>query len=229
MALNEALSDKKAAAKGKNDIIKLAPVENGQFPQLRKKIKPAGIPSDLARRVVFEVENLDSNLGGSSAGRIVVQLHPEWSPLGVVRFVELVNEDFYDNCRIFRVLQNFVAQFGINGDPVKQKFWRNKKPIMDDPVVQSNRRGTLSFATSGPNTRTTQVFINTGNHNAFLDKEGFAPFAEVVSGMDIVDHLYSGYGEDPDQGSIQQSGNEYLNKAFPKLTYFKRVYVEALT
>lgn len=86
VALNEALSDE-ATAKGKNDIIKLAPVENGQFPQLRKKIKPAGIPSDLARRVVFEVENLDSNLGGSSAGRIVVQLHPEWSPLGVVRFV----------------------------------------------------------------------------------------------------------------------------------------------
>lgn len=127
------------------------------------------------------------------------------------------------------MIPNFVAQFGINGDSVTQKYWRDEKPIEDDPVKYTNKRGTLSFATSGPNTRTTQVFINVGENNAYLDKEGFTPFAVIVEGMNVVDKMYSGYGENPNQSKIQNEGNVYLQRDFPKLSYFKRVYLESLT
>jgi cyclophilin family peptidyl-prolyl cis-trans isomerase len=142
---------------------------------------------------------------------------------------ELVKQKFYNDCRIFRMIPNFVAQFGINGDSVTQKYWRDKKPIEDDPVKYTNKRGTLSFATSGPNTRTTQVFINVGENNSYLDKEGFTPFAVIVEGMNVVDKMYSGYGENPNQSKIQNEGNVYLQRDFPKLSYFKRVYLESLT
>ena len=140
---------------------------------------------------------------------------------------ELVEQQFYDGCRTFRVIKGFVAQFGINGDPSVQAA-RNHESIIDDPVKTSNKRGTLSFATSGPNTRSTQVFINTGGKNAFLDEQGFAPFGEVVSGMDLlIDRFYSGYGEVPKQWKIQEMGHAYLEQEFPKLSHFSKVYFQS--
>jgi peptidyl-prolyl cis-trans isomerase A (cyclophilin A) len=134
----------------------------------------------------------------------------------------LIDDGFYQNCRFFRVLPNFMVQFGVSGDPNVQK--KHKKAIKDDPVLESNKRGTMTFATSGPNTRTTQLFINTNTEdNAFLDEQGFAPFAQVLSGMEFVDQIFDGYREKPDQGLIQQEGNAYLEKEFPKLSWINAV------
>jgi peptidyl-prolyl cis-trans isomerase A (cyclophilin A) len=116
-----------------------------------------------------------------------------------------------------------MAQFGISGDPDVQKKYR-KNPIEDDPVLETNKRGTITFATSGPNTRTTQLFINTVD-NGRLDREGFAPFAQVLSGMEFVDQIYAGYREKPNQGKIQQEGNAYIEKEFPKLSWISAVKV----
>lgn len=161
----------------------------------------------------------------TSAGDFVVEVHREWAPRGADRFHEAVEAEFYDGCRFFRIVPDFVVQWGINGDPQVQKKWR-EKTIKDDAVKQSNVRGTITFATSGPNTRTTQLFINTRKEgNAFLDKMGFSPFGKVVEGMDVVDKLYSGYGQKPNQSAIQSRGNEYLKENFPKLDYIKQARV----
>jgi peptidyl-prolyl cis-trans isomerase A (cyclophilin A) len=158
-------------------------------------------------------------------GEVIFKVHPEWAPLGAARFRELVEIGFFNDCRFFRVLDGFVAQFGINGDPNIQKDWRNKN-LKDDPVRASNKKGRLVFATGGPNTRTTQMFINFKD-NTFLDNQGFSALAEVTSGMEVVDSLYKGYGEGapggrgPNQGAIQQRGNAYLKESFPKLSYIK--------
>uniref|UniRef100_A0A7S4RIR4 peptidylprolyl isomerase n=1 Tax=Ditylum brightwellii TaxID=49249 RepID=A0A7S4RIR4_9STRA len=169
--------------------------------------------------IEFEVGNL-SGIEGKT-GKFVIKMQPTWSPLGVERFEELTKASFWDECRAFRVLPKFVIQLGINGDPDVQKKWRGNA-IKDDPVVHSNERGTVAFATSGPNTRTTQIFINVGKKNAFLDKEGFSPVGEVISGMDVVGEFYSEYREKPSQGKIQQQGNVYLKEHFPELTYIKK-------
>ena len=155
----------------------------------------------------------------TSKGDILIEVDRSSAPRGADRFYNLVKNGFYDDCRFFRVVPNFVVQFGMHGDPAISRMWANAR-IKDDPVTKTNRRGGLTFATSGPNTRTTQVFINL-KANAFLDNQGFAPFGRIVEGMDVVANFYSGYGETPEQPLIRNQGNEYLNKKFPKLDYIK--------
>ncbi len=160
----------------------------------------------------------------TTAGDVIIEVKRAWAPKGADRFYSLVKNGFYDNCRFFRIVPNFVAQFGINGDPQVAAIWREAR-ITDDPVKRSNTRGFLSFATAGPNTRTTQIFINYGD-NGGLDGQGFAPFGKVLEGMDIVDKFFAGYASSgPDQGKLQYEGNAYLEKEFPKLDYIKKASV----
>jgi peptidyl-prolyl cis-trans isomerase A (cyclophilin A) len=166
----------------------------------------------------------------TSKGSFVVEVNRDWAPNGADRFYNLVKSGFFDNTRFFRVIPGFMVQFGINGDPSIAAAWRAAN-IKDDPVKQSNARGMVTFATAGPNTRTTQVFVNYGN-NDFLDGQGFSPFGKIVSGMEVVDSLYSGYGEGapagkgPNQGLVQQQGNAYLEQSFPELDYVTKATIE---
>jgi peptidyl-prolyl cis-trans isomerase A (cyclophilin A) len=173
---------------------------------------------------VYKV-NLDT-----SKGAIVIEVHRDWAPLGADHFYELVKSGYYDGARFFRVLPGFMAQFGIAADPKVTAKWKDQ--LQDDPVKQSNTRGMVTYAkTSLPNSRTTQLFINTGN-NARLDSDGFSPFGEVTSGMEVVDQFYNGYGEGapqgrgPDQSQIEEQGNAYLEKGFPQLDYIKKATVQ---
>ena len=162
----------------------------------------------------------------TTAGNFVVEVHRGWAPLGAERFHELVTAGFYDECKFFRVIKKpepFMVQFGISGDPRVMAKWRNAK-IKDDPVgKKSNKKGYITFATSGPNSRTTQVFINYKT-NTFLDDQGFTPFGEVVEGMDVVEKLYSVYGGAPsdDQPQIQSEGNKFLESKYPNLDAIKK-------
>lgn len=168
----------------------------------------------------------------TSRGTFVIEVKREWAPNGADRFFNLVKNGYYDNCRFFRVISGFMVQFGINGDPALNKAWREAR-IPDDPVKQSNTRGMVTFATGGPNTRTSQVFINFVDRNSFLDGQGFSPFGKVVEGMDVVDALYAEYGEGapsgrgPEQGRLQMEGNAYLEKSFPKLDFVKSATIVA--
>jgi len=166
----------------------------------------------------------------TTKGPFVIEVHRDWSPNGADRFYNLVKNGFYNDARFFRVISGFMVQFGINGDPKIAAPWRTAA-IKDDPVRQSNARGMVTFATGGPNTRTTQVFINYGN-NARLDQQGFSPFGKVISGMEVVDKFYAGYGEGapsgqgPDQGKIQAEGNAYLSRYFPSLDFIRKATIE---
>jgi len=165
----------------------------------------------------------------TTKGDFVVEVTRDWSPRGADRFYNLVKYHFFDDAAFFRVVQGFVVQFGISAKPDVSRAWE-KANITDDPVTQSNTRGSLTFATAGPNTRTTQIFINLGD-NANLDGMGFSPFGKVISGMDVVDKLYSEYGDappdghGPDQNRIQREGKPYLNKSFPLLDSIKTTLV----
>jgi peptidyl-prolyl cis-trans isomerase A (cyclophilin A) len=166
----------------------------------------------------------------TSAGFFVVEVHREWAPHGADRFYNLVRSGFFNNCRFFRVITNFMVQFGINGDPMASAVWREAR-IPVDPVKKSNTRSFITYAMAGsPDTRTTQVFINFQD-NSRLDSQGFAPFGQVVAGMEIVDKLYSVYGEGaprgkgPDQGRIQAEGNAYLIKEFASLDYVRKARI----
>lgn len=174
----------------------------------------AADPAPATYQVLFE----------TSKGNFTVEIHREWAPNGADRFQQLVESGFYDDTRFFRVLPGFMVQWGINGDPDIQKNWVDAM-IKDDPVRKSNLRGFITYAKSGrPNSRTSQVFINFGD-NSRLDRDGFAPFGQVVDGMDVVDAISSQYGERPDQGRVQSSGNAYLNKSFPGLDYIKKAII----
>jgi len=151
----------------------------------------------------------------TTKGDFVVQVNRAWAPIGADRFYNLVKHGFFTGAPFFRVVQGFIIQFGLTPDPAVNRAWQNAN-IKDDPVTQSNKPGYLTFATAGPNTRTTQLFINFGN-NTFLDNQGFAPFGQVTSGMDVVKNLYSGYGEQPNQGAITSQGKAYIEKNFPKI------------
>jgi len=165
----------------------------------------------------------------TTAGEFVVEVHRDWAPKGADRFFNLVKNGFYDDCRFYRVIPNFMVQFGINGDPNVDKHWTNAN-ITDDPVKQSNTPGYITYATAGPNTRTTQVFINYVD-NARLDADGFAPFGQVVSGMEIVRKLNSKYGGTPtnDQGPIHAEGNKFLDSKYPGLDYIKKATIVPAT
>ena len=167
----------------------------------------------------------------TSAGVFVVQVKREWAPNGADRFYNLVKNGYYDECRFFRVIAGFMVQFGISGDPALNNAWRAAR-IPPDAVKQSNKRGYITYAMGGsPDTRTTQVFINFGD-NGNLDGLGFAPFGQVTSGMDVVNKIYSGYGEGgpsgagPFQDRTQLEGNAYLTKSFPKLDFIKKATIE---
>lgn len=154
-----------------------------------------------------------------------------WAPHGADRFYNLVKNGFYDDARFFRVISGFMVQFGIHGDPAVSAVWQGAR-LPRDPVKQSNKRGYITYAMgASPDTRTTQVFINFAD-NSNLDSMGFAPFGRVVSGMDVVDKIYSDYGEGaprgrgPGQGRIQMEGNAYLAKEFPKLDSIKKATIE---
>lgn len=165
----------------------------------------------------------------TSKGSFRARAHRQWSPNGVDRLHDLVEQGYYDDVAFFRVLDGFVAQFGISGDPETGAGWR-EQPIADDPVKASNTAGTISFAMAGPGTRTTQLFVNLAD-NTRLDGMGFAPIAEIVEGMDVVQSLHGGYGEGaprgsgPDQSEIHRRGNDYLRESFPELDYIEKATI----
>jgi peptidyl-prolyl cis-trans isomerase A (cyclophilin A) len=148
-----------------------------------------------------------------------VEVHRDWAPLGADRFYNLVRHGFFTNASFFRVVPGFVVQFGLSADPAVNRVWKDAD-IKDDPVKQTNKRGSIVFATAGPNTRTTQLFINYGD-NGRLDGMGFAPFGEVIEGMDVVDKIYSGYREQPNQELITTQGDAYIGQNFPKIDKIK--------
>jgi peptidyl-prolyl cis-trans isomerase A (cyclophilin A) len=162
----------------------------------------------------------------TTKGDFVVQVNKSWAPLAADRFYNLVDIGYYDDVAFFRAIDGFMVQFGIHGTPKVNRAWRSAR-IKDDPVKKSNKKGFITFATSGPDSRTSQVFINYGD-NKPLDKMGFAPFGKVVEGMDVVEGLHKGYGEGapkgkgPAQSKLQSRGNEYLEEEFPKLDYVKK-------
>ena len=161
----------------------------------------------------------------TTKGKITIEVTRSLAPNGADRFYNLVKSGYFTDVEFFRVIPGFMCQFGINGDPAVSAKWRTAN-IADDPVKGSNTRGTITFATAGPNTRTTQLFINFGD-NAMLDRQGFSPFGKVAEGMDVVDKINGEYGEGapggrgPNQGRVQMEGNAFLKKEFPNLDYIK--------
>jgi peptidyl-prolyl cis-trans isomerase A (cyclophilin A) len=195
---------------------------------------PAPPPVHVGPAVHHAAAELDPGLATAKApevyaarfsttrGDFVVEVHRAWSPHGADRFYNLVKIGYFDDTRLFRAVDGFMVQFGINGNPEVNARWRDAN-IQDDPVMQSNLRGMVTFAqASAPNSRSTQVFVTYANHPR-LDQSGFAPFGKVISGMDVVDSFYKGYGEGapegngPSQEKIQTLGNAYLDQDFPKL------------
>jgi peptidyl-prolyl cis-trans isomerase A (cyclophilin A) len=161
----------------------------------------------------------------TSGGTILIEVERKLSPNGADRFYNLVHNGYYNDCRFFRVVPNFIVQFGMSPDPEVSKMWHGAT-IVDDPVMISNDRGTITFAKTGsPNSRTTQMFLNLVD-NARLDGMGFAPFGRIVEGMDVMDAINPEYGEQPNQQKIGEKGNEYLISQFPNLDYIKTATID---
>lgn len=159
----------------------------------------------------------------TTAGNFVIEVHRDWSPHGADRFYELVRDGYYNDSRFFRVVQGRWVQFGISGDSRIARRWRHRV-IPDDPLLEHNTPGFVAFANTGPNTRSTQVYINTGDNSRNDRENGFAPFGRVVEGMDMVEKLYAGYGEHSGGGmraghqeAMFAEGNAYLDREFPRL------------
>ncbi|HJZ96269.1 MAG TPA: peptidylprolyl isomerase [Candidatus Solibacter sp.] len=172
---------------------------------------------------IFKV-NLDT-----SKGAVTIEVHKDWAPIGAQHLYELVKSGCYDGDRFFRVTKSYV-QFGVNGDPKISSIWSTAN-LRDDPVKESNTKGMVSYAKSGPNSRTTQLFINMRD-NKDLDKQGFAPLGKVVEGMDVVESFYDAYGDMPPRGQgpdptkIETQGNAYLESRFPRLDFVKKAAVQ---
>ncbi len=166
----------------------------------------------------------------TSKGEIVIEVTRAWAPNGADRFYNLVDIGFFEDIGFFRVMKNFMAQFGIHGKPQVSRVW-STATIPDDPVVQSNLRGTITYAkTARPNSRTTQLFINLNDDNSRLDDMGFAPFGRIVEGMDVVDAIHktgegAPRGTGPNQKRVQNKGNVYLKTRFPKIDYLRRAEI----
>jgi len=159
----------------------------------------------------------------TSKGDVVVAIYKAWSPHGADRFYQLVSEGFFDDQRFFRVIPQYIAQFGASADPKKNDRWDDAK-IPDDPRTQSNSRGTLSFAAEAPNTRSHQLFFNLKD-NPKLDPQNFIPIGRVVDGMAVLDALYDDYGDTPKYRLVATLGNEYLHRMFPRMDYIKTARV----
>ena len=161
----------------------------------------------------------------TSKGDILLKVMRDWAPKGADRFYSLVKNGYYDECRFYRVMPKYIAQFGIHGTPAVALKWK-EAPIDDDPVKQKNTRGRVAFAKGGPNTRTTNLFINLKDNTSF-GSDGFAPIGEVVEGMEVADQLFSGYGDGapkgrgPGQKKIYEEGNAWLEKDFKDMDYIK--------
>jgi peptidyl-prolyl cis-trans isomerase A (cyclophilin A) len=201
----------------------LATAQEAAKPNTEKLMNPAQLNEKAPE--TFQVKF------DTTKGEFIVDVTRAWAPIGADRFFNLVKNGFFDDSGLFRVVKNFMVQFGMSGDPkVSRALMRSN--IMDDPVKQSSKRGYITYAMGGPNTRTTQVFISYID-NSRLDSMGFAPFGKVTKGMDVVDSIYSGYGDMPSQGGagpdptqIANQGNAYLRKDFPKLDFIKSATIE---
>jgi len=203
----------------------------------KKAAEARPVPVPVQKAALDKPESLNEKASdvyrarfATSKGEFVIEVHRDWAPVGADRFYNLVKNGYYNETRFFRVVRGFMAQIGIHGKAEMNTVWRDQR-IADDPVKKSNLRGFVSFATAGPNTRTTQFFINFTDANGRLDSMGFAPFGQVVSGMEVVDALYAEYGEGapqgrgPNQGLIQSEGNAYLLRDFPQLDYVKEATI----
>jgi peptidyl-prolyl cis-trans isomerase A (cyclophilin A) len=189
----------------------------GQADKVAKLRNPAGLTEQAPATFKADFD--------TSKGLFVVEVHRDWAPLGVDRFYNLVKNGFFDDVRFYRVVPNFMVQFGMNGNPAVTAAW-NGTTLNDDPVKQSNKRGYITYANTGrPNSRGTNLFINYKD-NAFLDSQRFAPFGQVVQGLDVVEKINAQYGEQPEQPLMISQGNAYLTKAFPKLDYIKAATIE---
>ena len=211
---------------------KAEPVEKAAPPEEQPEeavSTPSVTPAEAAKQRLLNPAQLNEKAPETfkakfttSKGDFVIEVNRTWSPNGADRFYNLINNGYYNDCRFFRVITDFMVQFGINGDPALNQAWYQAR-INDDPVKESNQRGYVSFAMTGqPNSRTTQIFVNYKN-NSFLDGQNFTPFGKVIEGMEIVDSFFSEYAGAPsdNQPQIQAQGNAYLNKQYPKLDYIK--------
>jgi peptidyl-prolyl cis-trans isomerase A (cyclophilin A) len=195
------------------------PAPKKAVPAAPKKAAPAGAP-DLLKPGTLKARapEVYKVKFTTTKGDVIIQVNRAWAPIGADRFYNLVRSGFFKDAAFFRTIPNFMTQFGIPARPDVAKAWEQAN-LIDDRVTQSNKRGMVTFAKTGlPNSRSTQIFINFGD-NVFLDPQGFAPFGQVIQGMDVVDKFFSGCGDTPDQGRITAQGKAYLDKSFPNLDH----------